>query len=130
MILFLSAADTDLLTLHKAVERLDGALGAVRAANVQHFRTLQQVQDYCGETVSQTRLVILRLLGGKNHFQVGFDTIVSFCLKHNVPLIAVPGDQDVDPDLTAVCSVPLLVVSLPSMCITESSLIEGFRRLR
>ncbi len=113
MIVFLSAADTDLLTLRAAVRGLARSLdlGPVRAANVRRFEGAGQVEDFCRDTVAHARLVILRLLGGKNHFQVGFDRIVPFCRERGIPLVAVPGDQDIDPELTAVCTVSLVVVN-------------------
>ncbi len=128
MILLLTAADTDLLTLRKAVQELQGLAGPIRAANIRQFQTAAQVEQYCDETIAQARLVILRLLGGKNHFQIGFERIASFCKARGIALIAVPGDQDIDPDLTAVCNVPLVVVDQVFKYLTLGG-VENFSQM-
>jgi cobaltochelatase CobN len=100
VIVYLTTADTDLLTLADAIPRLPPGLPPVRAENPS---------DWDGRTppglLDGARLVALRLLGGKKALP-DFDGLVAECRRRGVPLVALPGDQEPDPDLAAASTVP------------------------
>ena len=105
MIVYLTHADTDLLTLRHVVRQLPEGFPRIQALNPRELNAPGAVDRYIATSLPRARLVILRLLGGKRSFEEGFERIVRFCREKNIPLIACPGDQQPDPELTAFSSV-------------------------
>ncbi|MCI0527915.1 MAG: hypothetical protein L0Y56_10810, partial [Nitrospira sp.] len=116
MVIYLTHADTDLLTLSHVVRQLPEGFPRIQALNPRELSTPEAVDKYLSTfqsdslRLSQVRLIILRLLGGKRSFEEGFEKIIQFCREKTIPLIACPGDQQLDPELVAFSSVPEAVV--------------------
>ncbi|HWP49125.1 MAG TPA: cobaltochelatase subunit CobN [Candidatus Limnocylindrales bacterium] len=106
MIIYLTHADTDLLTLSHVVRQLPDGFPRIQALNPKELKTTEAVDRYLSIHFPQAQLVILRLLGGKRSFEEGFEKIVRVCKENNIPLIACSGDQQLDPELTAFSTVP------------------------
>lgn len=106
MILYLTHADTDLLTLSHVVRQLPDGFPCIRALNPKELKTTEAVDRYLSAHFPQARLVILRLLGGKRSFEEGFEKIVRVCKENQIPLIACSGDQQLDLELIAFSTVP------------------------
>jgi len=107
-IVFISTADTDLLTAARAVTGLPEdfpQVRAVRAATPETMGTQETVGELLS-TVGQADVVVLRLLGGKRALPNSFDPLVRLCRSKGIPLIACPGHEEWDEDLVAACSVP------------------------
>ncbi|MBV8086586.1 MAG: cobaltochelatase subunit CobN [Chloroflexi bacterium] len=100
MIVFLSTADTDLLTL-SSLELRD-----VLAANPTVL-TSSALQEFASRAETA---VVLRLLGGRRTLEAEFDGIREWCLASGVPLVAVPGDAVPDAELAALSTAPAEVV--------------------
>jgi cobaltochelatase CobN len=111
MILFLSTADTDLLTLSHALGELPEAFPTVRATNPATLNSPEMAGRYLDRELPGARVVVLRLLGGKRAFEHGFDRLVAECRDREVPVVAVPGDQSPDPELQAATTADADVVS-------------------
>ncbi|OJJ15016.1 cobaltochelatase subunit CobN [marine bacterium AO1-C] len=123
-IIYLSAADTELLSLHKAWADLhqtpeiftqeDGtavqALPSLRLANLLYFKQELTIDTYLEEVVPQARLVVLRLLGGKAYFQYLIEAFQAVCEDHNIPILFLPGYDTPDLELMHCSTVPLEVV--------------------
>ncbi|HAS42600.1 MAG TPA: cobaltochelatase subunit CobN [Microscillaceae bacterium] len=123
-IIYLSAADTELLSLHKVWTNLhqnpqvfaqqDGsvvqALPSLRLANLLYFKQELTIDTYLEEVVPQARLVVLRLLGGKAYFQYLIEAFQAVCEDHNIPLLFLPGYDTPDLELMHCSTVPLEVV--------------------
>ncbi len=104
MILFVTTADTDLLTADRALEGLPADFPEVKAfnpANLFGEGEQQQILD----AAAQADVVVLRLLGGKRAMPKTFDPLVRLCHEKRTPLIACPGHQEWDQELVTACNV-------------------------
>ncbi len=129
-ILFITTADTDILTADRALSALPGGfpqVAAVNPSNRPHPNPvlsgaegpLPEGEGTNGEgqpdaeimaLVSNAGVVVLRLLGGKRAMPDTFDTLVRHCRSEGIPLIACPGHQEWDEDLVTACTVPAVEV--------------------
>jgi len=98
-IVVLSAADSELASL----ARVHDAAGTVslRLANLLQLQHNLSVDLYVEKTLSQARLVVLRLLGGASYWSYGLDQIVASAHRHGFALAVLPGDAQPDPALSA-----------------------------
>ena len=95
MILLLSTSDTDLITAH--------ASGApIRGANPSRL-----ILDEIPQMVAGADLVVVRILGGARMWEEGLALVAA----QGVPLVALSGEQQPDPDLMARSTVPAGVVA-------------------
>ena len=104
MILFVTTADTDLLTADRALEGLPADFPEVKAfnpANLSGEGEQQQILD----AAAQADVVVLRLLGGKRAMPKTFDPLMRLCHEKRTPLIACPGHQEWDQELVTACNV-------------------------
>ena len=56
---------------------------------------------YCETVIAETRLVIVRLLGGKSYWPYGVEQIAETCAATGATLVLLPGDDQPDPELAA-----------------------------
>ena len=118
MILFVTTADTDLLTADRALENLPADFSEVKAFNPANLTPPSSTGDTSNgsstegqqqeilEAAAQSDIVVLRLLGGKRSMPEIFDPLVLLCHQKGIPLIACPGHQEWDQELVAACNVP------------------------
>ena len=118
MILFVTTADTDLLTADRALENLPADFSEVKAFNPANLTppsssgdtsngsSTEGQQQEILEAAAQSDVVVLRLLGGKRSMPEIFDPLVLLCHQKGIPLIACPGHQEWDQELVAACNVP------------------------
>src|SRR3712207_647572 len=104
MILLLSTADTDLLSLSHALAELPPEAPPVRATNPAALATRELADRYLERELPAARVVVIRLLGGKRAFETGFERLLGECTARGIPLIAIPGDQAPDLELQAACT--------------------------
>ena len=105
-IVFVTTADTDLLTADRALAGIPHPdFPAVLAFNPSALDVTQNSGRLL-DAVAQASVVVLRLLGGKRAMPETFDRLVQLCRSRRVPLIACPGHEEWDEDLIAACSVP------------------------
>ena len=111
-IVFLSAADTDIFCLNSAYLKLSrGAeIPSLRMANLSYLKRELSVDNYVDGVVSSARLVVARMLGGKNYHPYICDALASECGKNKIPLIFLPGDDSPDIELMSMSSAPADVV--------------------
>ncbi|HEX2171619.1 MAG TPA: cobaltochelatase subunit CobN, partial [Dehalococcoidia bacterium] len=102
MFVFLSMADTEILTLSHARATLPAGFGAVRAANPNQIVDLE---TFLADVAGSARVVVARLLGGRRAWDPGFDRLAALCRERGIVLLAFPGDQQPDPELAAACTV-------------------------
>ena len=114
MILFVTTADTDLLTADRALEGLPADFPEVKAFNPANLSPTGQSGEASDEggqpeilaAAAQADVVVLRLLGGKRAMPEIFDPLVRLCHEKGTPLIACPGHQEWDQELVTACNVP------------------------
>jgi len=114
-VLFLSAADTDLLLMNKVYARLHKKqpnIPSLRLANLSYFKQELTVDTYIDEVVSQAKIVVLKLLGGAAYFSYLCEAITAYTQENNIHLIVMPGDNKPDLELMQSSSVSLTAVDL------------------
>ena len=106
-IVFVTTADTDILTADRSVSTLNLAeFTKVLAYNPVALEN-DKARDELLLSIEDAGVVVLRLLGGKQSMPFVFDSVVERCHSHGIPLIACPGHQEWDEDLVTACSVPV-----------------------
>ena len=110
-ILFITTADTDILTADRALAALPGGFPQVNAVNPSSLpRDDSQPNAEILGLASDAGAVVLRLLGGKRAMPDTFDALVRHCRGEGIPIIACPGHQEWDEDLVTACTVPAVEV--------------------
>ena len=104
-IVVLSAADTELASLAAARATLGETFPAVRLANLMQLSHNASVDLHCEAVISEARLVVVRLLGGKSYWPYGVEQIVETCAGTGAALAFLPGDDQPDPELAAYSTV-------------------------
>jgi cobaltochelatase CobN len=100
-ILFLSHADTDLLTLRAATAHLPADFPELRAANPAYLQTESDIDAFLSFMLPQVEMVIVRLLGGRASFAYGMDRLVAWAEQEEKWLVCLPGTDVLDPELMA-----------------------------
>ncbi|MBO6755415.1 MAG: cobaltochelatase subunit CobN [Roseibium sp.] len=105
-ILFLSAADTELGGLAAAHDARGDNRASLRLASVMALQHPYSVDLYVDQTVSGSRLVVLRLLGGAEYWRYGLERLEEAARAGTVKLAVMPGDDKWDADLVARSTLP------------------------
>lgn len=108
-LVILSAADSSLASLAKAVDLLPPDFPSVRLANWLQLAKPAAFDLYRDKVLDHAKVVVVSLLGGKNYWPYGFEQLLEW-LSEASPhkprqLIIVPGDDSSDPELTQASSV-------------------------
>ncbi|MCW5700852.1 MAG: cobaltochelatase subunit CobN, partial [Rhodospirillales bacterium] len=105
-IVILSAADTELSCLSSARGRMtEPDFPTVRLANLLHLGHNFSVDLYVENTIARSRLVVVRLLGGRAYWPYGVEQVAAICRQRNIPVAFLPGDDQPDPDLAEASTV-------------------------
>lgn len=105
-IVFLSAADTELASLSDAKNAMaDGP--SLRLANLMQLSHPLSIDVYCENLIAKSKLVVVRLLGGKGYWDYGVETLYACAIEHNVAIAFLPGDDKPDPILEQYCTLKL-----------------------
>ncbi|MGH6960121.1 MAG: cobaltochelatase subunit CobN, partial [Dongiaceae bacterium] len=100
-IVFFSAADTELACLAQAQAALPSGAPSLRLANLLFLGHNLAVDKYVEDIVQHARLVIVRLLGGARYWPYGVEQVSDCCRRRGIALAVLPGDDQPDPELTA-----------------------------
>ncbi len=103
MILFITTADTEILAAARARDLLPDGFGAIGAANPAH---IDDAASFFDRALDDTRVVLLRLLGGRAAWPEGFDLLCARCREKGIPLLAFGGEVEVDAELVAASTAP------------------------
>ena len=126
-VVFVTTADTDILTADRALTGLPEGSPAVRAYHPVALESEEARQELL-ESVAAAGVVVLRLLGGKRAMPDSFDALVDRCHQLGIPLIACPGHQEWDEDLVTACSVPVAELETVFAYLMRGG-IDNFRNL-
>ncbi|WP_119458949.1 cobaltochelatase subunit CobN [Rhodospirillaceae bacterium SYSU D60014] len=105
-IVFLSAADTELACLSTAQARVAEDGPSLRLANLMFLAHNLSVDGYVETVIAEARLVIVRLLGGVRYWSYGIEQVAETCRRCGIPLAVLPGDDQPDPELAALTTMP------------------------
>ncbi len=97
-LIFISAADTELAAMASALEGLENG-PTVRLANMMTLSHPLSIDVWCEKTVAQSRMVVVRCLGGESYWPYGLETLHATCRTHGVQLAVLPGDDKPDPSV-------------------------------
>ena len=111
MILVLTNADTEILSLRVVAEMLPPGFPPLRAANPMHLEGAPELEGVAA--------VIVRLLGGRQSWEAPFDDLRADCLRRGVPLLAFSGEAVPDAELAALSSVPSATVTEAFRYLTQ-----------
>ena len=110
-ILFLTTADTDILTLTHAIKHLPSGFPPVRARNLLNLRSADTGETQFDAVISEAKVVVVRVLGGVAYFREELESLSQRCHRGGKVLLALPGDRELDPDLTRLSTVSLSVLT-------------------
>ncbi len=108
-IVFLTAADSEIASLSAAQHRRldeDPSTPSLRLANLMQLGHNLSVDLYVEDVVSQAKLVIVRVLGGRGYWPYGIERLTACCRKHSIALALLPGDDQPDPELQGLSTLP------------------------
>lgn len=129
MILYLTTADTDILTLKATLSYLPEGYSDLRAANLTDWLDNDEAAAaFLDAHLESAHLVIMRVLGGKKAHPYTFDRIRSHCHSSSIPLLAWPGDHDHYPELDEATNVPAALAQ-QAMAYAVYGGIENFVQL-
>ncbi|UWU45529.1 CobN/Magnesium Chelatase [Limnospira platensis C1] len=110
-IIVLTAADTEIQTLAAAIAELPSDFPNLRVTNLLNLQQQLTIDTYAEEVLSQAKVVVLRLLGGRSYWSYGLEVLAEIAETKGVELIILPGDDGGDPDLITQSTVPLTVAN-------------------
>ena len=110
-IVFITAADTDIQTLSAASQQLPPEFPEMRVVNLLQLQQQLTLDTYAEEVLSQAKLILLRLLGGRAYWSYGLEVLRETVEMTGGHLIVMPGDDGIDPDLCSHSTVPLTIVN-------------------
>jgi cobaltochelatase CobN len=99
-ILFLTHADTDVLAVASIAATLDPQLPPVRVHNVGPLRDEDEALAFFEATVPGAAIILVKLHGGVRSLP-GFADLVRLAERERAWVVAMPGTDDLDPELTA-----------------------------
>jgi cobaltochelatase CobN len=98
VILFLSAADTELASI-AAARQMTGGHGKWRLASLSDLKHPMSVDTFIARMARKAKLVIVRALGGASYFSYALESLHAASVAHGFKLAALPGDDRPDPGL-------------------------------
>jgi cobaltochelatase CobN len=104
-VVVLSFSDSDLSALAAAWTQRRGALPSLRLASLKRLRHPLSIDLYVDSVVANSRVVIVRSLGGLDYWRYGFERLADVCRQRGVQLVALPGDDRPDTRLAALSTV-------------------------
>lgn len=130
MILILTTADTEIQALAAAVRRLPDDFAPVRARPVADLLPPGALDRFVADDLPGVRALVVRVLGGRAYFADGFERLARACRERGIAFIALPGEQALDPELTALCHAPLPLVTLVLEYFTQGGVVNLVQMLR
>jgi cobaltochelatase CobN len=100
-IVFLSFSDSELCLLARAHEQNAAAFASLRCASLAQLKHPYSVDLYIENVARHARLVVVRLLGGKDYWSYGVEQLQAAARAKKFALAIVPGDMHGDARLTS-----------------------------
>ncbi|HEY8126034.1 MAG TPA: cobaltochelatase subunit CobN [Methylocystis sp.] len=103
-IVFLSYSDSELRLLARLYEQSRASLPSLRCASLTQLKHPYSVDLYLDAVARHARLVVVRLLGGKEYWTYGVEQLEALARAKRIALAIVPGDTHDDARLTPASS--------------------------
>ena len=113
-VLFLSSATTDITSISSSLKLKENQYwkGRIRALCLNELSNNAQIDHYLNTTAINSKIIIVRLLGGINHWSYGLDQLVKWKqLSNDRKLIIISGTQDNEKELNKLSSESLNIVN-------------------
>ncbi|MBD1998850.1 cobaltochelatase subunit CobN [Leptolyngbya sp. FACHB-541] len=110
-LVFLTAADTEIQTLAKALPQLPSGFPELRVSNLLQLQQQLSIDTYAEEVLTEAKVIVLRLLGGRAYWSYGLEVVKQTVEETGAALFVLPGDDRPDPDLISHSTVPLTAVN-------------------
>ncbi len=136
--LFLTSAATDIATLDSFLKRESSSSwsGNIRALSLVALNHPAQIDHYIETTISQSQVVVVRLIGSRGHWSYGLEQLEKWQSENlNRQLIILSGTNDMDKELCPISSVDELLAIKLSELLREggidnmSSFLEAIREI-
>ncbi len=75
------------------------------------FKSPDALERFINDELTKVRALVVRVLGGRPYFADGFERLARECRIRGIAYFALPGEQGLDPELTALCHAPLPLVT-------------------
>jgi len=131
-IIFLTAADTDILLLAHARSQLPSDFPDIRVANLLQLQQQLAIDTYAETVLAHASVIVLRLLGGRAYWSYGLEVVRQTVEQTGAALLVLPGDDRPDPELINHSTVPLALVNPFWRYLTEGgidNMVNGLRLL-
>lgn len=122
----LTAADTDIQGLAQATADPPVEFPALRAANLLQLQQQLAIDTYAETVLSQARVIVLRLLGGRAYWAYGLEVVRETVAQTGAALVVLPGDDRPDPALMQHSTVSLAIAHQVWRYFTEGG-VENLR---
>ena len=100
-IVILSAQDSSLALLSQVVRTLPPHYPSLRLANLIHLNKPAAFDLYADSVLESAKLIIVSLLGGVSYWRYGVEQLQHISQQRQIPLILIPGDDQLDQQLIA-----------------------------
>ncbi|MDN6856093.1 cobaltochelatase subunit CobN [Pseudomonas sp. CAN2814] len=104
-LVILCSGDSHLALLAEAARELPEDYPSLRLANPMQLQNHASVDLYVDEVLQHAKVILISVHGGVGYWRYGMEQLAALA-ERDVTLIAVPGDDKPDPELSALCSVP------------------------
>jgi cobaltochelatase CobN len=121
-IVILTAADTEIQTLAKAVSDLPEGFPEVRVANLLNLQQQLTIDTYAEDVLEQATVIVVRLLGGRSYWSYGLEVVQETVERSGASLVVLPGDDRPDPTLMSHSTLPLSAVNQIWRYFTEGGI--------
>jgi cobaltochelatase CobN len=106
-IVVLSAADSEIACLAAAQQRLAATdRPSLRLGSLLKLGHHYSVDLYVEKVLSQARLIVMRLLGGRSYWAYGVEQAAALARERGIALALLPGDDQPDVELAALSTLP------------------------
>ena len=98
-VIFISAADTELVCLSEARSALQENAPDIRLINMMHLKHPMSVDLHLDQCATKSKLVVARILGGTGYWKYGAEQYSAMLSEYGIPFVALPGDDKPDDEL-------------------------------
>lgn len=92
-IVFLSFSDSELRLLARLHEKDAATLPSLRCASLAQLKHPYSVDLYLDSVIRRAKLVVVRLLGGKDYWAYGVEQLETLARANRIALAIIPGDR-------------------------------------
>jgi cobaltochelatase CobN len=120
-VVLLSSADTDLVAFAALLTAEPGLLPVeLRGLNLGALQHPAHIDHYLNSSLGQTRVLIVRLLGGRGHWSYGIEQVRQWALAaHGRQLLLLAGTRDEEENLAGLGTVPAELAMALARCLRE-----------